>query len=103
MQVQPVLCGSGREHAGIQPLLDAVCHYLPSPLDRPPVVGVNPKKDKEERRKPDFKEPFCGLVFKVIAQDSGDLFSRHQQRLQRLQRLQRVLASSVRASMWRLG
>jgi elongation factor G len=69
-----VLCGSGREHAGIQPLLDAVCHYLPSPLDRPPVVGLNPKKEKEERRKPDFKEPFCGLVFKVIAQDSGDLF-----------------------------
>jgi elongation factor G len=73
-QVQPVLAGSGREHAGIQPLLDAVCHYLPSPLDRPPVAGVNPKKEKEEKRKPDFKEPFCGLVFKVIAQDSGDLF-----------------------------
>jgi elongation factor G len=72
--VQPVLCGSGREHAGIQPLLDAVCHYLPSPLDRPPVVGINPKKEKEEKRKPDFKDPFCGLVFKVIAQDTGDLF-----------------------------
>jgi elongation factor G len=72
--VQPVLCGSGREHAGIQPLLDAICHYLPSPLDRPPVVGINPKKEKEEKRKPDFKEPFSGLVFKVIAQDSGDLF-----------------------------
>src|SRR5262245_19434092 len=72
--VQPVLCGSGREHAGIQPLLDAVCHYLPSPLDRPPVVGMNPKKAKEEKRKPDFKDPFCGLVFKVIAQDTGDLF-----------------------------
>ncbi|HJZ93415.1 MAG TPA: elongation factor G [Gemmataceae bacterium] len=72
--VQPVLCGSGREHAGIQPLLDGVCHYLPSPLDRPPVVGINPKKQKEEKRKPDFKDPFCGLVFKVIAQDTGDLF-----------------------------
>jgi elongation factor G len=72
--VQPVLCGSGREHAGIQPLLDAICHYLPNPLDRPPVTGVNPKKEKEEKRKPDFKEPFCGLVFKVIAQDTGDLF-----------------------------
>jgi elongation factor G len=72
--VQPVLCGSGREHAGIQPLLDAVCHYLPNPLDRPPVTGINPKKDKEEKRKPDFKDPFSGLVFKVIAQDSGDLF-----------------------------
>ncbi|MSR55833.1 MAG: elongation factor G [Gemmataceae bacterium] len=72
--VQPVLCGSGREHVGIQPLLDAICHYLPSPLDRPPVVGINPKKQKEEKRKPEFKEPFSGLVFKVIAQDSGDLF-----------------------------
>src|SRR5262249_50735339 len=50
--IQPVLCGSGREHAGIQPLLDAVTWYLPSPLDRPPVVGHNPKKpDKEEKRK----------------------------------------------------
>jgi elongation factor G len=72
--VQPVLCGSGREHAGIQPLLDAVCHYLPGPLDRPPVTGINPKKEKEEKRRPDFKDPFCGLVFKVIAQDTGDLF-----------------------------
>ena len=72
--VQPVLCGSGREHAGIQPLLDAICFFLPSPLDRPPVVGINPKKEKEEKRKPEFKEAFCGLVFKVIAQDSGDLF-----------------------------
>jgi elongation factor G len=73
--VQPVLCGSGREHIGIQPLLDAVCWYLPSPLDRPPVVGVNPrKKDKEEKRKPDPKEPFCGLVFKIVADIHGELF-----------------------------
>jgi elongation factor G len=73
--IQPVLCGSGREHIGIQPLLDAVTYYLPSPLDRPPVAGVNPKKkDKEERRKPDPKEPFCALVFKVVAFPSGELF-----------------------------
>src|SRR5436305_8143736 len=51
LRVQPVLCGSGREHVGMQPLLDAVSWYLPSPLDRPPVVGTNPKKkDKEEKR-----------------------------------------------------
>ncbi|MEZ6141394.1 MAG: elongation factor G [Zavarzinella sp.] len=74
-QIHPVLCGSGREHAGIQPLLDAICYYMPSPLDVPPVVGVNPKKNnKEEVRKPDPKDYFCALVFKVIAQDSGDLF-----------------------------
>ena len=67
----------GREHIGIQPLLDAVTWYLPSPLDRPPVVGVNPKKkDKEEKRKPDPKEPFCGLVFKIVADTHGELFYR---------------------------
>ncbi|HEV3257239.1 MAG TPA: elongation factor G [Gemmataceae bacterium] len=73
--IQPVLCGSGREHIGIQPLMDAVTYYLPSPLDRPPVTGTNPKKkDKEEKRKPDPKEPFCGLVFKVVADPHGELF-----------------------------
>jgi elongation factor G len=74
-QIYPVLCGSGREHIGIQPLLDAVTYYLPSPLDRPPVVGTNPKnRDKEERRKPDPKEPFCGLVFKAAWHPSGHRF-----------------------------
>jgi elongation factor G len=73
--IQPVLCGSGREHIGVQPLMDGICAYLPSPLDRPPVAGLNPRKEgKEEKRKPDPKDAFCGLVFKVIAQDSGDLF-----------------------------
>jgi elongation factor G len=73
--IQPVLCGSGREHIGIQPLLDAVCWYLPSPIDRPPVTGTNPRKpDKEEKRKPDIKEPFCGLVFKVVADTHGELY-----------------------------
>jgi elongation factor G len=73
--IQPVLCGSGREHIGIQPLLDAVTWYLPSPLDRPPVTGVNPKKkDKEEKRKPDPKEPFSGLVFKIVADVKGELY-----------------------------
>src|SRR5262249_55988752 len=73
--LQPVLCGSGREHIGIQPLLDAVCWYLPSPLDRPPVVGTNPKKkDREEKRRPDPKEPFCGLVFKLVTDTHGELF-----------------------------
>jgi elongation factor G len=73
--IQPVLCGSGREHIGIQLLLDAVCWYLPSPLDRPPVTGANPRKEgKEEKRKPDPKEPFCGLVFKIVADSSSQLF-----------------------------
>lgn len=75
MQIQPVLCGSGRNHIGIQPLLDACTYYLPSPLDRPPVVGTHPKKkDKEEKRTCDPKEPFCGLVFKVVAGTHGELY-----------------------------
>ncbi len=74
-RIQPVFAGSGREHIGVQPLMDAVTYYLPSPLDRPPVVGANPKKpDKEEQRKPDPKEPFCALVFKVVADKHGDRF-----------------------------
>ncbi len=73
--IQPVLCGSGREHIGIQPLMDAVCFYLPSPLDRPPIVGKNPtKKDKDEQRKPDPKDPFAALVFKIVADTHGDLY-----------------------------
>ncbi|MBX7105788.1 MAG: GTP-binding protein, partial [Gemmataceae bacterium] len=73
--IQPVLCGSGREHIGIQPLLDAVCDYLPSPLDRPALVGKHPKKEgKEEKRACDPSEPFCGLVFKVVAHPNGERF-----------------------------
>jgi elongation factor G len=73
--IQPVLCGSGREHIGVQQVMDAICWYLPSPLYRPPVTGNNPKKkDKEEQRKPDPKEPLCGLVFKVVADPHGELF-----------------------------
>ena len=73
--IQPVLCGSGREHIGVQLLMDAVTRYLPSPLDRPPVEGTNPKKpDKKEKRKPDPKEPFSALVFKVVADKHGDRY-----------------------------
>jgi elongation factor G len=73
--IQPVFCGSGREHIGIQPLMDGVTYYLPSPLDRPPVAGLHPtKKDKQEERKPDPKEPFSGLVFKIVADKHGDLY-----------------------------
>lgn len=73
-QVQPVLCGSALRGIGVQPILDAVAAYLPSPLDRPPVEGANvKKKDRLERRKPDPKEPFCGLVFKVWPAKTGDV------------------------------
>jgi elongation factor G len=73
-EIQPVLCGSGREHIGAQMLLNAVCWYLPSPLDRPPVVGKVPGKDKEEKRKPDPNEPLGALVFKIQADPHGELY-----------------------------
>jgi elongation factor G len=73
-EIQPVLCGSGREHIGVQLLMDAVCWYLPNPLDRPPVKGKHPKKDKEETRKPDPNEPFAALVFKIQADAHGELY-----------------------------
>lgn len=71
---QPVLCGSGREHIGIQLLLDAVIRYLPNPLERPPMVGINPKKNVEEKRKTSFDEPFSALVFKIQADAHGELY-----------------------------
>jgi len=73
-QLHPVLCGSALKYQGIQLLLDAVCDYLPSPLDVPPVVGVDPKRrDKTLIRKPDPAEPFCALVFKIVSDQHGDL------------------------------
>ena len=73
--IQPVLCGSALHGIGVQPLLDAVCKYLPSPLDVPPVHGTNPfKKSAAEERKPTQKDPFCGLVFKVLPAKTGDLY-----------------------------
>ena len=62
----PVLCGSAFKNKGVQPLLDAVIHYLPSPLDLPPIKGIDPETHIEVYRKPDEHEPFCGLVFKLM-------------------------------------
>jgi len=66
-ELVPVLCGSAFKNKGVQPLLDAVVDYLPSPKDMPPVKGVNPNTGEEEERKPDDNEPFCALAFKVMA------------------------------------
>jgi elongation factor G len=70
----PVLCGSALNKMGVQPLLDAVGAYLPCPTDMPPVEGTSPKKkDAKITRKPKPDEPFCGLVFKIVADSHGDL------------------------------
>ncbi len=61
----PVMCGSAFKNKGVQPLLDAVIDYLPSPLDIPPLMGMDPKGN-EVPRPPDDKAPFAGLAFKIM-------------------------------------
>ena len=63
--ITPVLCGSAFKNKGVQALLNAVCAYLPSPLDLPPVTGTNPATEQEITRKPDTAEPFTALAFKI--------------------------------------
>ncbi|GGG89777.1 elongation factor G [Polaribacter pacificus] len=65
MAIIPMICGSAFKNKGVQFLLDAVCRYLPSPMDKEGIVGINPDTDKEELRKPDVKEPFAALAFKI--------------------------------------
>jgi len=65
MRITPVICGASFKNKGVQKLLDAIIMYLPSPLDIPPVTGVNPKTEKEEERKPITGEPFSALAFKI--------------------------------------
>jgi elongation factor G len=65
-QVQPVICGSAFKNKGVQPLLDAVVDYLPSPLDIPPIEGTDTHGDAKITRHSDDKEPFAGLVFKIM-------------------------------------
>ncbi len=65
MSIIPMICGSSFKNKGVQFLLDAVCKYLPSPLDKDAIVGTNPDNDQSIERKPDPKEPFAALAFKI--------------------------------------
>ncbi|ARV16694.1 elongation factor G [Polaribacter sp. SA4-12] len=65
MAIIPMICGSAFKNKGVQFLLDAVCRYLPSPMDKEGIVGVNPDTEEKELRKPDVKEPFAALAFKI--------------------------------------
>ncbi|HEU0337410.1 MAG TPA: elongation factor G [Gaiellaceae bacterium] len=65
--ITPVLLGSAFKNKGVQPLLDAVVEYLPSPLDVPPVQGIDPKTEEESTRPPSLEAPFSALVFKVMS------------------------------------
>lgn len=65
LAIIPMMCGSSFKNKGVQAALDAVCRYLPSPLDIEAVTGVNPDTGQEELRKADVKEPFAALAFKI--------------------------------------
>ena len=73
-KLHPVFCGSALKYVGVQRLIDGVIDYLPNPLDMPPLKAhdVN-DKDKMLERKPSPTEPFCGLVFKIVNDQHGDL------------------------------
>jgi elongation factor G len=64
-KIVPMLCGTAFKNKGVQTMLDYVCELLPSPLDKPDIVGTNPDTDEKVVRKPDPKEPFCALAFKI--------------------------------------
>lgn len=65
MECTPMICGSSYKNKGVQPLLDYVCAFLPSPLDTEAIVGTNPSTEEEEDRKPDENEPTSALAFKI--------------------------------------
>ena len=64
--ITPVLCGTAYKNKGVQMLLDAVIEYMPSPLDIPPISGINPDTEEEEARPSSDEEPFAALAFKVM-------------------------------------
>ena len=66
VEMIPVTCGTSYRNKGIQRLLDAIVDYMPSPLDIPPIKGVNPKTDEEEERPSDDSAPFSALAFKIM-------------------------------------
>ena len=65
MSIIPMICGSSFKNKGVQFLLDAVCHYLPSPEDKEAILGTNPDSGNEIERKPEVNEPFSALAFKI--------------------------------------
>ena len=65
MSIIPMICGSAFKNKGVQFLLDAVCRYLPSPVDRDAIIGTNPDTEQQVSRKPDVNEPFSALAFKI--------------------------------------
>lgn len=65
MSITPIFCGTAFKNKGVQAVLDAVCSFLPSPVDIEAVVGTNPKTEEEVKRRPSVDDPFCALAFKI--------------------------------------
>jgi len=66
MKLFPIICGASFKNKGVQPMLDAVVDYLPSPLDVPPISAINPETQQHETREPEAKAPFSALAFKIM-------------------------------------
>jgi len=73
LKIVPVLCGAALRNKGIQPVLDAIINYLPSPEDVPPIKGINPVTKKEELRHSSDKEPLAALAFKIMLDEGRKL------------------------------
>lgn len=69
----PVICGSSYKNKGVQPMLDAIVQFLPSPLDVPDIVGIDPNTDESITRHPSADEPFAALAFKIVSDKFGTL------------------------------
>ncbi|MEW5806111.1 MAG: elongation factor G [Acidobacteriota bacterium] len=72
-KLTPVLCGAALKNIGVQKVLDAVCDFLPSPIDIPIIKGEDPENKKEKVRKPLVDEPFSALLFKIVATSAAEL------------------------------
>ncbi len=108
--LQPVLCGAALRNRGIQQLLDAVCDYLPSPLDTPPTTGADPRSGKVAQRDASAKEPLSAIAFKIQGEKHGDLhfirvysgtlrersrvYNSNQEKMEHVTRLYRMHANS---------
>lgn len=73
LQLTPVFCGAAYRNRGVQPLLDGIVEFLPSPLDRPPVAGFDPRDQRPVEREASVKEPLAALVFKIAMEEGRKL------------------------------
>lgn len=116
LKVVPVMCGAALQNKGIQPILDAVVDYLPSPLDVPPVCGIHPVTGEEEKRYSDSKDHLAALAFKVVmdegrkmtylrvysgrVESGGDVYNVAKGKKERIARLLKMHANKRERMQW---